>query len=109
MLDPLMEQLLPGFVDESKEIVDRCTGLLIEMEKAHDAAAFDDLARGLHTLKGSSATLGLDELSRFADRMEDVVLPLRGKAAPLPAALADAILRTLDLWFLHLRATTAKT
>src|SRR5438132_414778 len=109
MLDPMMEQLLPGFVDESKEIVDRCTQHLIELEKAHDAERFDDLARGLHTLKGSSATLGLDELSNFAHRMEDVVLPLRGKAAALPGALADAILRTLDVWMARLRATAARS
>src|SRR5438270_906043 len=88
MLDPMMEQLLPGFVDESKEIVDRCTQHLIELEKRHDPERFDDLARGLHTLKGSSATLGLEELSNFAHRMEDVVLPLRGKAVALPGALA---------------------
>src|SRR5438445_2474861 len=109
MIDPLMEQLLPGFVDEAKEIIDRCAGHLIELEKAHDASRFDDLARGLHTLKGSSATLGLDELSNFAHRMEDVVLPLRGNATPVPGALADAILRTLDVWMAHLRATTAKS
>ena len=109
MLDPIMEQLLPGFVDESKEIVDRCTQHLIELEKTHDPERFDDLARGLHTLKGSSATLGLEELSNFAHRMEDVVLPLRGKAVALPGALADAILRTLDVWMAHLRATTAKS
>ena len=62
MLDPMMEQLLPGFVDESKEIVDRVTEHLIELEKARDEPRFDDLARGLHTLKGSAATLGLAEL-----------------------------------------------
>src|SRR5437588_6501862 len=108
MLDPMMEQLLPGFVDESKEIVDRCTQHLIELEKTHDPERFDELARGLHTLKGSSATLGLEELADFAHRMEDVVLPLRGSPQPLPGPLADAILKSLDCWMARLRATAAK-
>src|SRR5438552_966409 len=108
MLDPMMEQLLPGFLDECKEIAERVTEHLIELEKAHDQARFDDLARGLHTLKGSAATLGLSELSELAHRMEDVVLPLRGKNVALPGAMTDALLKTLDVWMAHLRATTAK-
>src|SRR5205807_8951043 len=98
MLDPMMEQLLPGFLDECKEIAERVTEHLIELEKAHDQARFDDLARGLHTLKGSAATLGLSELSELAHRMEDVVLPLRGKNVALPGAMTDALRKTLDVW-----------
>src|SRR5438067_7585231 len=109
MLDPMMEQLLPGFVDECKEIVERVTDHLIELEKAHEQSRFDDLARGLHTLKGSAATLGLADLSELAHRMEDAVLPLRGKTSALPGALTDAVLKTLDTWMAHLRATTAKS
>jgi chemotaxis protein histidine kinase CheA len=109
MLDPMMEQLLPGFVDECKEIVERATDHLIELEKAHEQSRFDDLARGLHTLKGSAATLGLSELSELAHRMEDALLPLRSRSAALPGALTDALLKTLDTWMAHLRATTAKS
>src|SRR5712692_1135820 len=109
MLDPMMEQLLPGFVDECKEIAERVTEHLIELEKAHEQSRFDDLARGLHTLKGSAATLGLSELSELAHRMEDAVLPLRGRSAALPGAVTDALLKTLDTWMAHLRATTAKS
>ncbi len=109
MLDPMMEQLLPGFVDECKEIAERVTDHLIELEKAHEQSRFDDLARGLHTLKGSAATLGLSELSELAHRMEDAVLPLRGRSAALPGAVTDALLKTLDTWMAHLRATTGKS
>src|SRR3954465_3727672 len=108
MLDPMMEQLLPGFVDECKEIVERVTDHLIELEKAHEQARFDDLARGLHTLKGSAATLGLTELSDLAHKMEDAVLPLRGSDQPLAPALAEALLRSLDTWLAHLRATASR-
>ena len=109
MLDPMMEQLLPGFIDECKEIVERLTEHLIELEKAHDQPRFDDLARGLHTLKGSAATLGLGEVSDLAHKMEDAVLPLRGRNAALPGAITDALLNTLDVFMEHLRATTAKS
>ncbi|HEY2031342.1 MAG TPA: response regulator [Myxococcales bacterium] len=110
MLDPMLEALLPGFVEESAEICERATRSLLELERQPAAGpVFDDLARGLHTLKGSAATLGLMELSDFAHKMEDVVLPLRGSEKPLPPKLADAILRSLDVWLAHLRATAART
>src|SRR5437764_179843 len=83
MIDPLLEQLLPGFVDESQEIVQRLTQNLLELEKAHETKRFDDLARGLHTLKGSSATLGLDELSELAGAHAR-----RGRAAARGGAVA---------------------
>src|SRR3954471_4815212 len=109
MLDPMMEQLLPGFVDECKEIAERVTDHLIELEKAHEQARFDDLARGLHTLKGSAATLGLAQLSELAHRMEDAALPLRGKMAPPPGGRSDALLKALDSWRAPLRATAARS
>ena len=108
-MDPLLEQLLAGFVDESQEIYERVVRSLMELEKnPAQGTSFDELARGLHTLKGSAATLGLEELADFAHKMEDVVLPLRGSSKPLPAPLADAVLKSLDVWIARLRATAAK-
>jgi two-component system, chemotaxis family, sensor kinase CheA len=109
VLDPMTEQLLPGFVDESKEIIERVTEHLLELEKTRDEPRFDDLARGLHTLKGSAATLGLADLAELAHRMEDTLLPLRKKPIALPGALTDALLKSLDAWMQHLRATAAKS
>src|SRR3954468_12273839 len=106
----MLEQLLPGFVEESAEICERVTRSLLDLERLPASGPrFDDLARGLHTLKGSAATLGLSELSDLAHKMEDAVLPLRGSDQPLPPALADALLRSLDVWMAHLRATAART
>ena len=110
MMDAMLEQLLPGFVDEAQEIYERVTRNLIDLEKEPaKGSRFDDLARGLHTLKGSSATLGLEELADLAHKMEDVILPLRGSKEAIPAQLADAILKSLDTWMAHLRALAAKT
>ncbi len=108
-VDPLLEQLLQGFVDESQEICERVTRDLLELEKgakpkAAAGRAFENLLRGLHTLKGSAATLGLDELADVAHLLEDVVAPLRASDR-LPTPIADALLRSLDAWMSRLRAT----
>lgn len=109
-MDPLLEQLLQGFVEEAQEIYQRVTGSLLALEKAApEGTHFDDLARGLHTLKGSSATLGLEEISDLAHSMEDVILPRRGVQEPLPTEIADAVLRALDVWMAFLRAAEQHT
>src|ERR1700737_2409913 len=56
-------------------------------------------------MKGSAATLGLDELSELAHAMENVFLPLRGSEGTMPLPVADALLKTVDVWLLHLKAT----
>ncbi len=102
-IEPLLAQLLAGFVVEAEEIASRLTLNLLELEQRGGGPSFDNLARGLHTLKGSASTLGLDALSQLAHRMEDVLLPLRGRAGPLPAPLADALLRSIDSFLGQLR------
>ena len=109
MNDPLLEQLLVGFVDEAEEIASRLTLNLLELERRGGGRSFDDLARGLHTLKGSAATLGLDALSELAHKMEDSLLPLRGRPGPLPGPIADATLRALDAFLAQLRHLAGKT
>src|SRR5207302_627643 len=101
-VDPLLEQMLHGFVEESQEICERVTRDLLELEKgARSASAdgtFDDLASGLHTLKGSASTLGLDELAEVAHRMEDLVAPLRARLS-LPLEVAAAPGSDSDITF----------
>ena len=108
MGDPLLETLLSGFVDEAEDITAKVTLHLLELERSGGGRSFDDLARGLHTLKGSAATLGLDELADLAHRMEDAVLPLRGLGTALPPAITDAVLRALDAFLAQVRAQAGR-
>jgi two-component system, chemotaxis family, sensor kinase CheA len=106
--DPVLRELLAGFLVEAEGLAAKVTQHLLDLERSGGGRAFDDLARGLHTLKGSAATIGLDELADLAHRMEDAVLPLRGRGGTLPPALADALLRSLDAFLAHVRALAGK-
>ncbi|HLL53318.1 MAG TPA: response regulator [Myxococcaceae bacterium] len=101
-VDPLLRGLISGFATESRELCQKITRDLLALEKPTDQKvvqdAYHSLARQLHTLKGSAATLGLEELSEVAHRMEDLVQPLRQALVPVPATMADAMLRTLDVF-----------
>ena len=100
-VDPLLQRLVVGFAKESKEICQRITRDLLALERLSedkDAAkqSYASLCRQLHTLKGSAATLGLDDVSELAHQMENVVIPLQRAMVAIPGNLADAILKGLD-------------
>jgi len=96
-----MTALIADFVIEVEELSAKIAADLLVLEAARDnpavlAKSYKSIARGLHTLKGSAATLGLSEVSALAHGMEDVLAPLQRAQAPLAGVVADAFLKALD-------------
>ena len=52
--------------------------------------------REIHTLKGSSAVAGLDDVSRIAHDLEELVDDLRAGERPVTADVIDTLLRGVD-------------
>lgn len=111
MSDDLLAGLVAGFAAEADELAARATRDLLDLETpaSPDAAGklYDRVARALHTLKGSAATVGLDDAARLAHRMEDVLRPLHQAEAPLPGPTLDVMLAALDAMVAHVRARGA--
>ena len=108
-LDPLLAQLVRGFAGEAAEISETITRSVLDLERATtiDASlveAFGELARGLHTLKGTSGSLGLSSLAALAHHLEDLVAPARAAKVPLSAEVADQLLKGIDAYMTKLRA-----
>jgi two-component system chemotaxis sensor kinase CheA len=108
-VDPILQGLVAGFLQEATELADQTTRSVLALEAARAGGVpltqdYDRAARGLHTLKGSAATLGLDDVALLAHHMEDHVAPLRKALQPLPPGTADWLLRTLDALLSRVRA-----
>ncbi|SRR5579871_492866 len=100
--DSFMRDLVAGFESEAKDLVDSITQNLLAAEKggldsAGYGAIYQKICRDLHTLKGSSATCGLSEVSDLSHRLEDVVVPFKNGSAVLPADSADLLLKGIDV------------
>ena len=52
--------------------------------------------REVHTLKGSAAVVGFDEVSSCAHRLEERLEALRSGASPVSSELVDVLLQALD-------------
>ena len=105
--DALLAQLVVGFQAESQELVQSITQAILGMERAGtDPAAlakgYDAVARNLHTLKGSAATLGLEDLSSLAHALEAVWINCRQAEGPPPATAVDSVFGALDVFMQRL-------
>ncbi len=98
--DPLLRPLVKRFVEEADELCQKATRALLSLERTSSATEraphLDALARALHTLKGTAATITLLDLSDIAHALEDRLRPYGDGKLELPASEADIFLRALD-------------
>ena len=105
----MLQSLVAGFATEAQEVCQKVTMDLLELEREgidNEALSkvYTRLARHLHTLKGSAASLGLQDLSSIAHKLEDALAPLRKDIQPMPRSLVDMLLHGLDLFLLRAQA-----
>ena len=105
----MLQSLVAGFATEAQEVCQKVTMDLLELEREgidNEALSkvYTRLARHLHTLKGSAASLGLQDLSSIAHKLEDALAPLRKDIQPMSRSLVDVLLHGLDLFLLRAQA-----
>ncbi len=110
--DPMIAALLDGFAAEAREIAQKVTGNILALETSvgtddERRKHYDDLARGLHTLKGNASTFGFPHLADLAHKMEDVIAVLRPTLAIIPDTTTDVLLRSIDVFMAKLAIRAA--
>lgn len=87
------------FAQEAEQRLARLGQLLLELEQQPTAGAADLIAeifREVHTLKGSAAVVGFDDVSTYAHQVEDRLGALRSGTVPISAPIVDALLAAAD-------------
>ena len=96
--DDFMSELQEGFLLEAKDLLVKVENLSLQIEKNdRDEAAFQELARLAHNLKGSGKAVGFDEISRLAHYAEDYILGLRNKRIQSNRDNLDLLFQCLDI------------
>jgi two-component system chemotaxis sensor kinase CheA len=85
------------FAQEAEGRLTNLGTLLLKLEQTgNDQALVDSIFRDVHTLKGSSAVAGLDEVSTMAHGLEELVDDMRtGRRSPTPDMI-DRLLAGVD-------------
>jgi two-component system chemotaxis sensor kinase CheA len=91
------EQYRSLFVAESRENHENLVNNMLELEKGSDQTAIDEIFRSIHTLKGSSASMGFADMERLCHTMEDVFQLIRNGTAVITEDLSNILLACTDL------------
>ena len=90
-------ELLPDFVTESLEYIDRAEAALLALENdPRDGESINVVFRAFHTIKGTSAFLGLAAVADLAHHAESLFSRVRDGEVPFSGACADLALRSAD-------------
>jgi two-component system chemotaxis sensor kinase CheA len=93
-----MSKYVKMYVSESQDRLQRMDALLLTLEKdGGDRAAIDTVFREAHSIKGMSASMGYEELSKVAHRLEDFLEQFRGGKGMLERDRVDLLFEGVDL------------
>ncbi|BBH53845.1 chemotaxis protein CheW [Fluviispira sanaruensis] len=85
------------FVEEASAILDEIEPFLLSLNfNRHDPDAMKAIARGVHTLKGSSGCLRSNTLTKYIHKYEDLFSPILKGEAALTDDIYDVLFRGLD-------------
>jgi two-component system chemotaxis sensor kinase CheA len=85
------------FLSDSRDHLQRCNELLLAWERAPaDHAPVAELFRALHSIKGSSAALGLEAIAELSHSAEQVLSAVRDGSLPSSREVLDGLFRAVD-------------
>ncbi|HPY88268.1 MAG TPA: chemotaxis protein CheA [Spirochaetota bacterium] len=98
MSDFIDEGLLKDYFDEAYSQIDIMETNLLSLEKnTNDKESIDSIFRAAHTLKGGSATVQMDELTKFTHLLEDSMDEIRSGKVKVTPEIVDVLLDALDV------------
>jgi two-component system, chemotaxis family, sensor kinase CheA len=99
--------MIEPFLEEAAERTEALSQKLLRLESAPgDVELVREIFRDLHTIKGSSAFVGLRRMNRLAHAAEDLVGQLRDGGRAADRSVIDALLGALDALRAILQAAT---
>lgn len=94
----MIEKFKEAFREEAAELLTNLESTLLELEaRPRDMEIISSVFRTMHTIKGSSAMFGFDEISRFTHEVESIMDLLREGAFVADRRLIDLTLKARDL------------
>jgi two-component system chemotaxis sensor kinase CheA len=95
--DDDMQPIVESFVVETTEIFDGLESDLLRLENhPDDDELVDQIFRAVHTVKGTSGFLSLEQLSVLAHHFEEVLGKLRDGTLDFQPAMTDVMLNAFD-------------
>lgn len=96
-LEGEMAELLESFIVESNEIFEKLGPDLLSLEtNPENAELHNRIFRAVHTIKGTSSFLGIEQVTELAHNFEDVLNKIRRKELQVTQERMDVMFRAYD-------------
>jgi two-component system, chemotaxis family, sensor kinase CheA len=96
--DNEMAEILESFIVETREIFEKFAQDLLLLEKGNaNGELLNSIFRAVHTVKGTSSFLGLDQMTQLAHSFEDVLNKLRRGELQVSSDKMDVMFEAYDL------------
>jgi chemotaxis protein histidine kinase CheA len=93
-----MDSFRDAFFEEAAEHLANMESALLELEGSpRDPVLLNTIFRAAHTIKGTGAMVGLDEVSRFTHSLENLLDRMRAGTLDSSPERLDLLLRSTDL------------
>lgn len=93
-----LDQYREIFVNESREIVGNLNKVMLSLEKEPaNADLVNECFRYLHNIKGMSATMGFEKITKVSHELENVMDLVRKGERPLSAQIINALFKGIDM------------
>lgn len=90
--------MIGEFITECSELLEMAEGALLDLEEnPNDDELVNKVFRAFHTIKGTSAFMGLDPMSDFTHHLETVLSMVRDGEIDFDVACADISLEAIDI------------
>ncbi len=98
VFDNEMAEILESFIVETREILERLGQDLMLLEKGNAGGELlNTIFRAVHTIKGTSSFLGLEQMTELAHVFEDVLNKLRRGEITMNSGKMDVMLEAYDI------------
>lgn len=96
--EDIEEALVGEFITECSELLEMAESALLDLEeKPNDEELINTIFRAFHTIKGTSAFMGLDPISEFTHFVETLLSMVREGDLPFDRACADINFESIDI------------
>ena len=99
--DFMDEKMLELFFADTKEMLESSIDDVLELESGYDRERLDNIMRTMHSIKGGSAMLELQNIEHFSHKIEDYFIKLRDKVIEINVDWIDDLIEgvnTLKKW-----------
>ncbi len=89
-------EILFSFLMEARDHLEDIEGRILELEKSPDSQTVHDIFRSMHTIKGVSSFIGLNDIKGLSHRLETVLNAMRTEELEINDEIIDFLLEGGD-------------